>query len=233
MGTLLKVLNVFILVFAAAACFFAYGNFGKLKESAERAEKLKDAVISLGTTLEAAEPSFDGVANHTAWDIDDVSERPVDAPTTDDFWDSYLDQYELAANETLNLGRKRDQLGQLYSIDPASNKPRKGADGKNLTTGKGTMQDLLDDTVQRAKEQYSLLNKTRQQLIEVREKLDDVAEMLNSEKRARRDALAQIAQFRSAAEAVQAQLAQKDSLVAQANREKTDLEDQIADLRSV
>ena len=233
MGTLLKVLNVFILVFAIAALFFATQNFGKLKEYIGRTEKLQSAVISLGSTIEAAEPAFDGVPNHTAWDIDEVTERPNDAPTTDDFWESYKDQYEVSANEQLNLGRKKEQLSMLYKIDQATGKPEKDFNGNKKTEGKGTMQELLDDTIDRAKAQHALLLRTRQQLVEVREKLDEVGGILNDEKRSHRADRATIARLNATIEALNATISQKDNQIAQLSREKVDLEDQVADLRSI
>lgn len=232
MGTLLKVLNVFILLFAVLAFVMAVANFNKREELIGRTDNLEKTVIALGTTLEAAPPTFDGVANHTAWDVDEVTERPSDAPTTDDFWDSYQDVLELSSTDVVNLNKKKEQLATLYKIDPGTGKPEKDFNGRKKTEGRGTMREVLDETIQRAKDQYALLNRTRQQLIAVREKLDDVAGMLNEEKQQRRANLATIAQLNATIEALNKTIAEKDNQIAQLNREKADLEDQIADLRS-
>ena len=231
MGTLLKILNVIILVLAIAAIVLATSLAGKREELVGRAEKLQNAVIAIGTTFETAAPTFDGVASHVAWDVDDVTERPADAPTTSDFWDDYKDEYERSATETLNLNRKKEQLSSLYKLD-ASGKPEKGYNGQKRTDGKGTMQEVLDETIQRAKDQYALLGRTRQQLSTVREQLDSVAGLLNEQKRLRRGNLATIAQLNAQIATYDDQLAEKDSLVAQARREKDDLGDQVTDLRS-
>ena len=232
MGTLLKILNVFILLFAIAAIVMAVANLNKREELIGRTDNLEKTVIALGTTFETAAPTFDGVASHTAWDVDEVTERPADAPTTDEFWDSYQDALEISATETLNLNKKKEQLATLYKIDPGTGKPEKDFNGRKRTEGKGTMRELLDDTIQRAKDQYALLNRTRQQLIAVREKLDDVAGMLNEEKQQRRANLATISQLNATIEALNKTIAEKDTQIAQLNREKADLEDQIADLRN-
>jgi len=230
MGTLLKILNIVILVFAILAIVMATKLFGKREELIGRTDKLEKAVIAIGTTFETAAPSFDGVPNHVAWDVGDVTERPADAPETDEFWDGYQDALELSATETLNLNKKKEQLSNLYKMD--GGKPEKDFNGRKKTEGKGTMAEVLDDTLQRAKDQFALLNRTRQQLIAVREQLDNVATMLNEQKRLRRGNLATIAQLNGELAAVNDLIADKDSQVAQAKREKDDLADQVTDLRS-
>ncbi len=230
MGTLLKVLNVIILVFAILAIVMASKLFGKREELIGRTDKLEKAVVAIGTTFETAAPTFDGVPNHVAWDIGDVTERPADAPETDDFWDGYQDALELSATETLNLNRKKEQLSNLYKME--GGKPEKDFNGRRKTEGKGTMAEVLDETLQRAKDQFALLNRTRQQLIAVREQLDNVATMLNEQKQLRRGNLATIAQLKTELDNLNDLIADKDSQVAQAKREKDDLADQVTDLRS-
>lgn len=230
MGTLLKVLNIIILVFAILAIVMATKLFGKREELIGRTDKLEKAVVAIGTTFETAAPTFDGVANHVAWDVGDVTERPADAPETDDFWEGYQDALELSATETLNLNRKKEQLSSLYKME--GGKPEKDFNGRLKTEGKGTMAEVLDETIQRAKDQFALLNRTRQQLIAVREQLDSVATMLNEQKQLRRGNLATIAQLNAEITSINGMIAEKDSQVAQAKREKDDLADQVTDLRS-
>ncbi len=230
MGTALKILTIFVFILSVLAFVLGLANFNKRELLIGRTHLLEDSVIKLANTLETAEPEFDGVPSHIDWDIEEPTDRPADDPETDEFWSTYEDKLEASSDSYLNLRAKEQQLASYYKIG-ADGKPIKDpVRGGYVTTGAGTMSELLDGTINRAKEQLALLNKTRNQLSELRKKLDEVAEMLNEQKRLRRENLATITAKNGEIQTLNDTVAQKDTEIARLNREKDELNDQIASL---
>ncbi|MGN0843843.1 MAG: hypothetical protein ACI4QT_01330 [Kiritimatiellia bacterium] len=223
MGKLLKVLTVFIFLLTIPALIFGLANFKKRELLIGRTSKLERAVIELASTIEKSAPEATNPATHTSWDIDEVTDRPLDAPAESDFWESYEDKLEASAEE--RLGISPEALSRYYKIGP-DGKPVLDHRGLPATEGPGTMAEVIKNATERAKEQYTLLGQTRNQLIAVREKLEEVAELLNEEKRLRRASLAEIKTLKEKIASLEDTIVQKDAEIARVNREKDDLQDQ-------
>ncbi len=223
MGKLLKVLTVFLFLLTIPAFIFGLANFQKRELLIGRTSKLERAVIELASTIEKAAPEATDPATHTSWDIDEVTDRPLDAPAESDFWESYEDKLEASAEERIIVSA--EELSRYYKMGP-DGKPVLDHRGLPATEGPGTMSEVIKKVAERAKEQYTLLGQTRNQLIAVREKLEEVAELLNEEKRLRRANLAEIKTLKEKITSLEDTIVQKDAEIARVNREKDDLQDQ-------
>jgi hypothetical protein len=83
----------------------------------------------------------------------------------------------------MNLAARRDELMRYFRIDPVTLKVvRDPATGKKVTTGPGTMDNVLADVIRRAEKQYVLLDRTRDQMRSLREELADTIRDLNGRK---------------------------------------------------
>lgn len=223
MGKLLKVLTVFIFLLTIPAFILGLANFKKRELLIGRTSKLERAVIELASTIEKSAPEATNPATHTSWDIDEVTDRPLDAPAESDFWESYEDKLEASAEERLSISS--EALSRYYKFG-SDGKPVLDHRGLPATEGPGTMAEVIKIATDRAKEQYTLLGQTRNQLIAVREKLEEVAELLNEEKRLRRASLAEIKTLKEKIASLEDTIVQKDAEIARVNREKDDLQDQ-------
>ena len=239
MGKLLKVLTVFIFLFSIAAFVLGILNFNKRELLIGRTHMLEQYVTKIASTIETEQPEFDGTPDHQEWDLDEVSDHVNDDPEMSDFWGSYSNALETSGTVFVNLGTRqaKDQLAQYYHMVPHPEKPGvmiidRDAQDRPVVEGKGTMHDLLQDTLERADAQLKRLNTTRRQLIELRMQLEEVAGLLNEEKRQRRENLATITQLRKKIEELENIIVQKDNEIARLEREKAELNDQIADLNA-
>ena len=227
MGKLLKVLVVVIFVLALAAFWMGFQNFGKRELLIGRTRALEDFAKKIVTTIEASEPEDAPVVNHPEWDVDDVTDRPNDNPQMSSFWESYEDRLEGSA-PTMSFRGKDSQLAAYYKM--SNGKVETDVQGRPKTDGKGTMNELLEDAFQKAKDQTARLLATREQMKSVREKFEDVIEMLNEEKKLRRTQMAEVVRARQLAEEKENQFIAKEGEVARLNREKDDLNDEISSL---
>ncbi|MBR1609650.1 MAG: hypothetical protein IJ678_08570 [Kiritimatiellae bacterium] len=226
MGKLLKVLVVFIFLFSILAFVMGVMNFNKRELLIGRTHRLEEEVKALAVLVEAEDPAAEGVPDHPEWDVDDVTDRPNDNPQLSSFWGDYDDALE-ASSPLFSLRGKDEQLAQYYKLDAEGNVV-KGVNGQPNTNGK--MDALLLDLRSHAKKQLERLLATREQLRNTREKLEEVAELLNGEKRARRDNLAEITRQRGTISDLQDTVTRKDGDIARLNREKSDLNDEITSL---
>lgn len=229
MGKLLKVLTVLLFLLTIPAFIFGLANFNKRELLIGRTDKLEKAVIEFAAYLENETPQFDGVADHTPWDIDEVTERPLDAPAESPFWDDYNDALEVFAPGPMKISAA--DLYQYYQLGP-DGKPVLDHRGMPSTEGPQTMAATIARIKERAQAQYELLGKTRNQLIAVREQLDSVAGLLNEEKRLRRENLATIKTLNEQIATLEDTIVQKDAEIARVNREKDELQDQVNSLNN-
>ena len=260
MGTLLKVLTVFVLLLSIAAFVLGLANFNKRENLIGRTHELEQAVIGLANFIEdpgavrvaaaaedddldvdaaaaAAEDEAEDV-EHVSWDVDQVDAQPNDAPAMSDFWDSYKDSLEKADFQTLDFSTrdKKDQLMTFYAFDWVSENGkrkrvlRRNAFDQPVAEGPGTMHDLLKDMQSKAKYQLQLLGETRIQLRTVREQLEEVAALLNKEKKEHRASKQEIVRLNEKIAELEGKINQQNLEIARLEREKSELQDRITAL---
>lgn len=242
MGKVLKILTVIVFLLSIAAFVLGMMNFNKRELLIARTNVLETSIIKLAGTLEAADPVFEGVADHQEYDVDEVSDMPNDAPAESEFWSTYKDEYEIMGGATLNLNTDEDRFTlrqYYYKVNPETNKPDyhngvrvKNALNKYRTDGVGTMQSLLTVIQDRANKQQALLNSTREQLRVVREELESVIELLNAEKKAHRQSKATITSLNKKIADLEVQIDGLNRKISQLEREKLELSDKISSLES-
>ncbi|MBQ8570163.1 MAG: hypothetical protein IJ444_01475 [Kiritimatiellae bacterium] len=242
MGKALKILTVIVFVLSIVAFVLGMMNFNKRELLIARTNVLETSIIKLAGTLEAADPVFEGVSDHTEYDIDEVSDMPNDTPAESDFWSTYKDVYEVMGGATMNLNNDASKVTlrqYYYKVNPETNKPdyvngkpQKNALGVYRTDGPGTMSELLATIQDRANKQQSLLNETRDQLKIVREELEKVIDLLNAEKKAHRQSKATITSLNKKIADLEVQIDGLNKKIAQLEREKLELNDKISSLES-
>ena len=233
MGKLLKVLTVFILLLSILAFVMGLKNFAKRELLIGRTHALEEKIIQISMTLEEKEPIFDGVPSHPERDIDEVTARPLDMPNKTDFWSDYSDVLEVLSTPTLRIDNdaSRMQLRTYYLLD-AEGKIVRDFQKRPKTTGPGTMDELLGNVLERATAQLKRLNSTRTQLTKVRQELESVIELLNTEKKERRLNLGTLAQLQTKINDLDAEIDRQKSEMARLEREKSELNDTVLDLRA-
>ncbi len=184
MGKVLRVLVVLIMVLGIVAAALAWLNFTNREVLIGRTHALEDMFIKLVRTLEASDPAEVPQPAYPQRDLSPVTSRAVENPERSAFWDSYNHKYEPTAQPipTLdyNSNEKLRQLREYYRIDSATGKPAISArTGKPDTTGAGTMDEMLNEAFERAKNQYALLNQTRAELPKLRDELVSTIEEIN------------------------------------------------------
>ena len=288
MGTLLKVLTVFILLLSIFALVLGIANFNKRELLIGRTHELETSIIALANFIEDRLPDQAGRAasdedeegeeagegeggetaaapvaaedvDHVAWDVDQVNSEPNDAPQMCDFWETYPDRLEHTDYQTINLGtrERKDQLATYYVFNWVDRQTKRNTAPWNplhrpgetesrvvrldsfdrpLTsvdqgdTAHWTMHNLLQDMQAKAKYQLAELGATRNQLRIVRETLEEVAGLLNEEKKLRRENLAEIVKLNQKIEELNGIITQKDLEIARLEREKSELQDRITAL---
>lgn len=233
MGKLLKVLTVIILFLSVAAFIMGLSNFKKRELLIGRTHALEEKIIQISMTLEEKEPVFEGVLNHPERDIDEVTARQLQSPNTTDFWSDYNDSLEMLGTSTLDLRGEssRLQLRTYYQLDSEGNlvldiqkRPR--------TSGPGTMEEVLNNVLDRAGAQLRRLNATRAQLTVVRQELENVVELLNEEKRMHRRDLGDINARDEKIVKLDTKIRDLESQISRLEREKSELNDVINELRA-
>lgn len=181
MGKLLRVLVIIILVLSAVSLLFAYKLFGKQELLTKRSSLLEEQVVKLAKTIEAADAA-DAAAPDVKRDVSEVADRVIDNPDKEAVLEGYPFKLEQQNLPTLDYGSndKRLQLRSYYVLDAATGKyVPDPLDQKPMTKGPGSMQELLDQSFERAKAQQASLNKTRAELTKMREKATTFVEEIN------------------------------------------------------
>ena len=231
MTKLLKAMVFVLLILGITALVFATLLFSKRELLTGRARKLENAIIAIGTTIEAEPAAGDIKPSYPAKDISEVTSEELDTPRLSSFWDSYEHDLELLDQPTLNVGKQRTELMLYYKVDPITGKPERDIQGLKITSGPGTMQGVLDDILGKSEEQLNRLNTTRQQLTDVRAELVATITELNDLKRSHRTALRKIEDLEAEIVQHKAEIASLKQDIAQLEEEKRGLEDQIAEQR--
>jgi len=186
MGTVLKVLVIVILVLSGSALFLAVKLYGKRELLINRTHLLEEQFRKVAKTIEAAEPPDAVQPNYVAKDVSPVTSKEMENPERSPFWNTYQYKLETPNLPSMNLDspEKQLQLRQYYQVKLGANgKLEKVRDqvnqGEYSTKGPGTMQELLDQVLDRATKQNAALNKTRVELAKVREELGTTIEDYN------------------------------------------------------
>lgn len=232
MGKFLRVLVIFFFLFSAAALTLGILLFLKRELLKGRTQKLEDTIIMLGTTVETDPEVIEGKPEHQARDISSCTAEILDPPDYSVFWNTYSNELELTAPATMDIAAQKKELMTYYLRNPITQKiDRDPITGYPITEGKGTMQEVLDNIIARAEQQYGRLNETRQQLIDLREEELKTIEDLNHRKRELREALNKIVQLEATIRELEAKIVQLESEIRTLKARIADLEAEVIELK--
>ena len=221
MNKVLHIVVYLILIVAAVALWFEKSLFDKRALLGDRNRALEDYIVKIANTIEKADAPRSMVAPEAKKDISPVEAQQLDTPEMSNLLEEYNAQLESANLETFkwDTSQVRIQLRQLYFLDGSGQTvPDVANYNKPMTKGKGTMAELLDQLLERAKAQQACLNTTRSALAELRSKFEAEVSDYNRLKPEMR-----------ALKVTEEELKQK---VSQVNQEKTVLEEQVTKLKS-
>jgi len=203
--------------------------FGKRELLKGRAQKLEEAVIQLGALIEEDAPQG-SASQYPERDISPTTLDFLDDQEFSNFWVDYSNSYEVADAATMNIKRREAELFAYFKRD-AEGKVLKDARGLKVTSGKGTMQGLLDEVLGKAEAQYNLLNDTRQQMADTRTELIAANQDLNQAKGGYRQTLAKLKDTEEAKARAEGELQVAKNELAEAKETQRALEDAIAEER--
>lgn len=161
-----------ILAVAGVALYFEMNLFEKKELLKDSNEQLRNCIVKLSSFIEAEDaPAASGV--EAKKDVSAREAREVDDPDMENLLEDYHPEYEKSDLKLMSWGASQSaQLRRLYDLDSDGNKkPDPANPGKFVTSGKGTAQELIDGITGRASKQYEKLGKTRQELANIRAKL--------------------------------------------------------------
>ncbi len=229
MGKLLKVLTVILLVLSVLALVFGMQLFKKREIQKGRLNKFETALIKLASSVERADAEENAAAPSTfpARDTSDCTDSELENPNKSEFWKNYQSAMEKQGRATMNIADRRFELQSYYKVDMMG-KIETDPAGMPMTTGKGTMDEILNEVLGNAEKQLENLNKARQQLTILRTELVDTITELNTRKTSLRKALSEIKGLNERISDLEGQVRQKEEQVAAVIAEKQALEEQIA-----
>ena len=161
-----------ILAVAGVALYFEMNLFEKKELLKDSNEQLRNCIVKLSSFIEAEDaPAASGL--EAKKDVSAREAREVDDPDMENLLEDYHPEYEKSDLKLMAWGSSQSaQLRKLYDLDADGNKkPDPANPGKFITAGKGTAQELIDGIIGRAGKQYEKLGKTRQELANIRAKL--------------------------------------------------------------
>lgn len=182
MNKLLHAIVYLILIVAVAALVFEKSLFEKRSLLSDRNRAMEDYIVRLARTIEKADAPRPMSVPEAKKDISPIEARQVDTPDMENVLEEYPAQLEAQNLETFNWDNSstRLQLRQLYFLGPDGEVvPDVANYNKPMTTGKGTMAELMDQLFERAKAQQANLNNTRAALAELRGKLETIVSEYN------------------------------------------------------
>ena len=220
MNKVLHLVVYLILIAAVAALVFEKSLFDKRALLGDRNRMLEDYIVKIANTIEKADAPRSMVAPEAKKDISPIEARQIDSPEMSNLLEEYNAQLESGNLETFkwDTSQVRLQLRQLYYLENGRTVPDVANYNKPMTKGKGTMADLLDQLLERAKAQQASLNTTRSALAELRGKFE-----------------AEVSDYNKLKPEVRAAKVNEDELkqkVSQVNQEKMVLEEQLTKLKS-
>ena len=220
MNKALHLVVYLILIAAVAALVFEKSLFDKRALLGDRNRMLEDYIVKIANTIEKADAPRSMVAPEAKKDVSPIEARQIDSPEMSNLLEEYNAQLEAGNLETFkwDTSQVRLQLRQLYYLENGQTVPDVANYNKPMTKGKGTMAELLDQLLERAKAQQASLNTTRSALAELRGKFE-----------------AEVSDYNKLKPEVRAAKVNEDELkqkVSQVNQEKMVLEEQLTKLKS-
>ena len=220
MNKALHLVVYLILIAAVAALVFEKSLFDKRALLGDRNRMLEDYIVKIANTIEKADAPRSMVAPEAKKDISPIEARQIDSPEMSNLLEEYNAQLEAGNLETFkwDTSQVRLQLRQLYYLENGQTVPDVANYNKPMTKGKGTMAELLDQLLERAKAQQASLNTTRSALAELRGKFE-----------------AEVSDYNKLKPEVRAAKVNEDELkqkVSQVSQEKMVLEEQLTKLKS-
>ena len=238
MGKLLRVLVIFLFILSGAALTLGILLFEKRELLKGRTQKLEIQLRALSEAFIEDKQANSEENTFVAKDIDECTSTPNDNPGKSTFWDTYKVQFEKQDLDKMQVSDQSRlcQLATYYLRDKVETylltgtfKVKKDMYGKAITEGPGTMQELLNEVLDKASTQYARLNGTRQQLTELREELIKTIEELNQRKRTLREKLALIVELRKEIAQLKAEIERLKQKIAELEEEKRALEEKVAE----
>jgi hypothetical protein len=145
------VLVIFIFLLGIGALVLGHLLFAKRELLKGRTQKLEESVLMLGKVVEAQPPVALEVvdADFPAKDISPCNPEILEKPEVSTFWQKYKRELEVLDTPRIDLGTTDNQkaLMSYYKVDPSTGKILKNVQGFPVTTGEGTMADVLDEAV--------------------------------------------------------------------------------------
>lgn len=233
MGKFLRVLTIFIFLFAIAALTLGIMLFNRREILKGRTQKLETAVRQFAKTLEAEEPPIpEPVPQYPARDESEVTAAPVTDPLRSDFWNRYNHALEEGSSTFLELDSrsKLRQLMSYYRWDVVEDKAwRDPLTGQKSTDGEGTLQELLNGVQRQAEAQLARLLRTRAELVKTRRELVTTVTELNQHKGTLRDRLAEIVRLNGEITRLNGEIRRKDMQIEELQGTVRNLEGRIQD----
>ena len=220
MNKALHLVVYLILIAAVAALVFEKSLFDKRALLGDRNRMLEDYIVKIANTIEKADAPRSMVAPEAKKDVSPIEARQIDSPEMSNLLEEYNAQLEAGNLETFkwDTSQVRLQLRQLYYLENGQTVPDVANYNKPMTKGKGTMAELLDQLLERAKAQQASLNTTRSALADLRGKFE-----------------AEVSDYNKLKPEVRAAKVNEDELkqkVSQVSQEKMVLEEQLTKLKS-
>lgn len=165
-----------ILAAAGVALYFEMKLFEKKELLKDSNEQLRNCIVKLSSFIEAEDAAADKRIE-VGIDKEAREAREVDDPQLTELLDDYHPEYEKSNLKLMKWGDEQAvQLRKFYDLDAEGNrKPDPATPGKFISKGPGTAQELIDKIIERAGKQYDKLNKTRNELANLRGRLQTLA----------------------------------------------------------
>ncbi len=217
MNKALHVLVYFFLIIAGVGLWLEIELNAMRTLLTDRNRMQEDYLVKIAATIEKVEPNKD-VQAEIRKDVSSVEAKLVDNPEMENVLENYNYYLEQANLETFkwNDDKTRNQLRMVYVLD-AEGKPMMDGDRPKMT-GHGTEDELLSMLFEASKSMQTKLNTTRNELAELRKKLEQQINELNRLKpEARQDKVT---------------IVERDAKIAKLEAEKADLENQIVKIKA-
>jgi hypothetical protein len=246
MGKVLRVLIVLILIIGAGALVLEFQISGMREALVGRAHKFEEGIRRIAGTIEAQPPVEMPARSLPERDISPVTAVENPNPDRKTFWSAY--PFSLEQDNLKPLDYTTDamakQLRQYYfeEFDTVKNKPVRTRDPRDprkyATSGKGTLQEALDQLFARAKAQNATLNATRAELKKTADELVDLINEFNRLKQSSRadkklieELRAEITRLLGVVAEREAKISQLEADILEMQTEEARLKDEIAKLK--
>ncbi|MBM4164201.1 MAG: hypothetical protein FJ222_07150 [Lentisphaerae bacterium] len=239
MGKVLRVLIVLILVLGIGALVLEFQIIGMREALVGRAHKFEEGIRRIAGTIEAQPPVEMPARSLPERDISPVTAAELTNPDRKTFWSTYpfsLEQDNLKPLD-YNTDAMAKQLRQYYyeEFDAIKNKPVRIRDPRDprkfATSGKGTLQEALDNLFARAKAQNATLNATRAELKKTADELVDLINEFNRLKQSSRADKKLIEELRAEITRLIGVVAERDATISRLEADILDLQTEEARLK--